>query len=257
MQKISRILIPFNFSKSAQRALEYAIHFVGQSEIEITLLHISEGDNNINLESKYDEIAKKYSTQLRIPIQWVFAEGDLINMIDTTANKVDCELIMMGTHSLSETKQITNTAKLVSKTKATVLVVPDKTPNDIIKKITFVLGKNKIKQPEALETLLVIARKFNATVNVLTVKNTDEIYGYSETDKENESILEYYLEHFYKNHTYVKNQDIVEGIFSYTRDNDTDMIVILPKHHVKSDTLSESKLTKELVMKSKLPILTI
>ncbi|SDE44516.1 Universal stress protein family protein [Pricia antarctica] len=42
MNKISTILVPFDFSESAKKALEYAVAFTGRDDdIQIVLAHVS------------------------------------------------------------------------------------------------------------------------------------------------------------------------------------------------------------------------
>ena len=67
----------------------------------------------------------------------------------------------------------------------------------------------------------------------------------------------YYLENFYAEHTFTENEDIVEGIFHYAETHNIDMVAILPRHHAKHGVPSEGRLTKELVLQSKIPVLTI
>ncbi len=252
MKKISNILIPFDFSVCAYRALDYALSFVGESEIEIMLLQVPD-----EIERDYDNIIDTYSKQLINPIKWIFGKGNLTDIIITATKKEGAEIIIMGTHGLSDTKDNTHTAELVSKTKSTVLVIPDELQVDTIKNITLILGKDEIRDPHELEMLLFIARRFDANVNVLTIKNTPEVYGYSQADKKNETFLEHYLEHFYKNHIYIENKNIVNGVFNYTQNNECDIIAILPNDYTDKGQLSENMLTKELVLKSKLPVLAI
>jgi hypothetical protein len=119
------------------------------------------------------------------------------------------------------------------------------------------LGKEKIEDTEALQTLLDLARKFNAKVHVLTIENKPGSYGYSNIDVENESTLGYYLENFYVDHTFIRNPDLVEGIFSYVSKKDIDVITILPRNHIKEGEASEGQLTQMLTLHSKVPILAI
>ena len=59
-----------------------------------------------------------------------------------------------------------------------------------IKNICLVLGKEEIDDPKSLHTLLDISRTFEAQVHVLTVQNTEESFGYSKVDMENESNMQ-------------------------------------------------------------------
>ncbi len=109
MKKISSILIPFDFSVSANSALDYALTFVGESEIKIKLLHIPD-----EIEREYDKVTKVCDEQLQNPIKWIFAKGNLTNIIITTAEKESAEIIMIGANGLSDKENSININELVS-----------------------------------------------------------------------------------------------------------------------------------------------
>jgi nucleotide-binding universal stress UspA family protein len=173
--------------------------------------------------------------------------------------KQKVDMVIMGTSGVSEESILskTNTSELVLEADFPVLVIPKNAKSFRIKHIALVLGKEKIEDTEALQTLLDLARKFNAKVHVLTIENKPGSYGYSNIDVENESTLGYYLENFYVDHTFIRNPDLVEGIFSYVSKKDIDVITILPRNHIKEGEASEGQLTQMLTLHSKVPILAI
>ncbi len=73
----------------------------------------------------------------------------------------------------------------------------------------------------------------------------------------NEESLEYYLEHFYAEHNFEKNQDIEKGILEYIEEKDIDLLTILPRNHAQKTLPSEGRLTKLLTLHSSVPVLTL
>ena len=258
MNTISRILVPYDFSHSAKHALEYAVDFVGNEAIKIELIHVSDNSDLEKMRTTYDRLCEEFDHKLKLPLRWALGwNGTVTEIIIESQQKKKADLIIMGTSGWSHDKEISQTAKLVKNANCPILVIPEDTKKTGIKNISLVLGKNEIDQPKSLNTLLSISQKFNAKVHVLTVQNTSETFGYSPNDEKNENTLMYHLENFYSEHTYIENTDIVEGIFSYTNQHDIDMIAILPRNHAKNNTPSEGLLTKELVLRAKIPVLTI
>ena len=256
MQKISSILVPFDFSKSALKALEYTVNFIGDSAIDVYLLTISEADVPEHTEQQ-QALSRQYNAKLKRPLQWITEEGGFSETIMKVKTEKNAQLVVMGTSGLQKEGGPTHTSQMVMETDCPVIVVPENTDRTEVYNISLVIGNKEIDAPKALSVLLEIARKHNAKVHVLSVQNTEETMGYSEVDEKNENTLLYYLEDFYSEHTFTENQDIIEGIFNYTDSHDIDMIAVLPRNHAKRAIPSKGLLTKELVLQSKIPVLTI
>ena len=81
--------------------------------------------------------------------------------------------------------------------------------------------------------------------------------GDSEYDEFNEKTIEYFLEMFYSHHTFIANEDIVEGINQYLEKQHIDMLAIMPKTHLEKDKASQGKLTNILTIYSEKPLLIL
>ena len=258
MDKISKILIPFNFSRTSKKALDYAVDFIGQNKkMTIVLCHITEEPNPEGIEAAFEAIVDKFKIKDRI--KWLIASGSLTASLIKIQKEQNIDLIIMGTFGMitDDNVAMTNTTKVVLDVECPVLVVPYTTEDFKLKNIVFVLGKEEIEDKRALGTLLDISRKFNAKVHVVTIENRPESYGYSEVDKKNENTLAYYLENFYSEHTFIENPDILEGILGYAAEKAIDLITILPRNHSKKSKASAGQLTQLLTLHSKIPILAI
>ncbi|MFK7812979.1 MAG: universal stress protein [Maribacter sp.] len=258
MNVISRILVPYDFSHSAKHALEYTVNFVGDKPIKIELIHVSGSSDLEKMRTIYESLCDEFEHKLKLPLRWAVGwDGTVTDIIIEAQQKKKADLIIMGTSGWSDDKEISQTAKLVKNSNCPILVIPEDSEKQSIKNICLVLGKNEIDRPNSLNTLLSICQKFNAKVHVLTIQNTPETIGYSKNDEKNENTLMYYLENFYSEHNFIENPDIVEGIFTFGNQHDIDMIAILPRNHTKNANPSEGLLTKELVLRAKIPVLTI
>ncbi len=260
MNEISNILVPFDFSTISNKALEYAVDFVGKDEkMRITLAYITNVQNEEILDKAFNEVEKECQSRLKHKIQWVLAKGPLTESLAEIHKEKKIDLVIMGTHGATNEKgnEMTNTTKLVIETEFPVLVVPYKSKEFNLKNIALVLGTEEIENSKILETLLDVTRKFHAKVHVVTIVNQPGKYGYSKVDEKNESIVEYYLENFYSEHTFIENPDVVEGIHKYVADKEIDMITILPRNHAKKSAPSDGKLTQMLTLHSKVPLLAI
>jgi nucleotide-binding universal stress UspA family protein len=260
MEKISTILVPFDFSNTAKAALEYAVAFVGDNKnMDIHLAYVTRKPDLNKLKEAFAVEQEKYKKQLKRPVKWITAWGSLQESLVKIEETRNIDLVIMGTSGAFEKKDPTfsNTSKFVLESQVPVLVIPKKPKEFQIKNIALVLGKEEIDDKKVLEKLLKIANKFNAKVHVLTIENTSDMYGYSQADQKNENLLEYYLESFYSDHTFLENPDVVKGILAHAIDKEMDMIAILPRNHAKRGNASEGRLTELLTLQSPIPILAL
>ena len=151
---------------------------------------------------------------------------------------------------------MTNTSELVLRADGPIITVPFGSEVKIPEEIALVLGKEEIERPKVLALLLDIARSFNSKVHVLTIYK-ESIYGEKVLVETNEDTLEYYLEHFYEEHNFAKNQDIEKGILDYLEEKKIDLLAILPRNHAQKTKPSEGRLTKLLTLHSSVPVLTL
>lgn len=260
MNKIRTILIPFNFSRTAERALSYAVDYVGKdANLKIMLAYISEDQNFNKHREAFNATKDKYQTALKHNIEWVSTSGPLTETLIKIQQTENIDLIIMGTLGTLGAKDddTTNTSTLVLEANCPVLAVPYSFENNKIQNIGLVLGKEEIEDTQVLGKLLEVARKFNAKVHVITIENKPGTYGYSKVDEKNENAIQYYLESFYSEHVFIKNPDIVKGILTYATEKNIDMIAILPRNHSSNSQSSEGELTHMLTLHSQIPVLAI
>ena len=261
MSKIKKILVPTDFSGTAESAVSYANNFAaGDESLEITLLYISESpleeQNKRALEIKLQEIKDKFLSSLKSSCHCVVRSGPLTETILSVQKESGADLIIMGTKGSPQEEDIaiSRTSDLVLEADCAVLVVPENTNTFAVKNIALALGKNEIDDSFALGTLHDVARKFGAKVHILTISNEE---GGMIAEDKNESILEYYLETLHYHYAFPKNTDIEKGIFDYVREKNIDMLAILPRNHAKKSKPSEGRLTRLLTLHTEVPLLTI
>lgn len=259
MERINDILVPFDFSPPSEQALAYALDFVGSRPgKKITLCFMQEKEDLKALEKQFADIRAGLSKAFRSELDWVhFSPPSVPGLIDKS-RELHTDLILMGTSGSQDPEGTTHTSQTVLSTDCPVLVIPQGVPEEFrLKKIALVLGSNEIDDPKDLGTLLNFARTFNAQVHVLTIQTTPGVYGYSREEEKNERLLEYYLEDFYAQHTFIESDDMVEGIFDYAQEKEMDLIAILPLNHVRNGKPSEGRLTRILTLQSRIPLLAI
>lgn len=259
---MKNILVPFDFSKAAVNALEYAIKFADNDvNLTIYLLHILNGDEDKKKTvAKLKEAISKYNRPEAPYLKSIIREGDLSQTIIDLREELEAELIIMGTGGAPDPKCeniATCTSDFVQRADLPVLVIPESTTNFKIENIVLTVGKEKIIDTAPLHLLLDVSKKFNAKVQVLTVHKHEKDLGYTQDDQANESILQYYLESSYSQHAFVENEDITEGINEYIIKREMDMLAIMPNTHLKNGDSSKGRLTKLLTLYADIPLLIL
>ena len=258
MNNIKKILVPFDFSGSSQSSLNYVKELLKKSkDAEVMLLHVcsaKESDDDIEKKKiKMTEEVRQLSNDLPF-CTFQIKVGDLIETILQVQRESNMDLIVMGTEGETEGSNETRTSELVLQADCPVLVIPESVKEFSLKNIALALGEQVIDNSGGLFALHDLARTFDANVHVLTVNRN----GVNPVVKpENQEVLEYYLESLLYFHAFPENTDIELGISDYIKQNDVDMLAILPRNHAKSTKPSEGKLTKVLTMHATVPLLTI
>ncbi|MDR9455795.1 MAG: universal stress protein [Salegentibacter sp.] len=261
---MKNLLIPFDFSDVSMNALEYAMRFAARCEkATLNLLYISdskmEKDKEKELKSNFEELLRKYQGAGEPPISYHFRTGNFTDAIIDIHKSLDIDLVIMGTSGAEEGVEspVTRTSRFVLEADLPVLVVPVSNKYFKLDKILLALGEDVMHDTSTLNLLLDVSSRSKAEVDVLTVSRNPESAGYSEADEKNENTLQYYLEMFYSHHSFAENEDILEGIDDYIKKHDVDLLAIMPKTHATTGSPSKGKLTREVTLKSEIPVLVL
>ncbi|MEC3964352.1 universal stress protein [Flagellimonas halotolerans] len=262
MSSLNKILIPFDFSEASVNALEYVVNFVGTERainilgLYVGVMPMSESDSE-KLKRDFLKVLDSFNVKLKVNPEFTTDTGEVIGTILSAQEKSNADLIMMGTMGDKITDEaITNTSKLVLEANCPVISIPYGTAIKEPKNIALVMGGEKIDDKNVLGTLLDIARDFDARVHVLTIYK-DSVFDEEAIKDSNENLLEYYLEHFYADHTFTKNEDVEQGILDYINEKNIDLLAILPRNHAEKSSPSEGRLTKLLTLHSEIPVLAL
>ncbi len=262
MSNINKILVPFDFSEASINALEYTLNFVGPNRdinvfaLYVSVMPVTESEKK-GLKKDFAKVFDGFQRKVKNKPEFITSTGEVITSILAKRREENMDLILMGTMGDKVTDEaITNTSRLVLEANCPVISIPYgcaiKQPGDV----ALVLGGEEIEDKEVLRTLLDLARTFNSRVHVLTIYK-ESAYDEKTVVDSTENLLEYYLEHFYVEHSFSKNQDVEEGILEYINDKHIDMLAILPRNHARMSTPSEGRLTKLLTLHSEIPVLTL
>jgi nucleotide-binding universal stress UspA family protein len=143
-QAMKKILVPFDFSKTAINAFRFALDITSQSKGTVHLLHVIElpfindpivmpvitfeqgffKDLREKADKEFDKIISKYNLDGKVKTTVEF--GPIAKMITEFATKQSMDLIVMGSHGASGLREVfvgSNAEKVVRNSSIPVLVI--------------------------------------------------------------------------------------------------------------------------------------
>jgi len=175
------ILVPTDFSKNTQTALNYAIDLANQFACKLILLNTYKLSQRagmyIGVERMMKEESKEQMTKLieeisprmhkDASVEGKVAKGEAVNTIIRAAKKLEASMIVMGTQGASGLKEVfigSTTNGVMKGTSFPVLVVPSDFDYRPLKTIALSVDENLISNKTSLEALRMIIYRYNAKV---------------------------------------------------------------------------------------------
>lgn len=267
---IKNIVVPTDFSETAQHALRWAAQFASICGAQLNLLHVyslpvltargnpvltdPEAAGQIESEAKrlmeftlemlsqYENL--RYSSSL-IPAYWDVELSDVIN------NR-EGEIVIMGTTGASGIKKQflgSNAARVLLNSRIPVLVIPASASITKIQKIGFAYDGQPIEPIETLSILNDFRSSLQASLHVFQILQPNQSTSPFLPD----------LIRYLSNETYqdVDNTDIATAILTCIDVNHLDMLVMMPRHHGFFHSLINGSMTEKIVYEINIPLLAI
>ena len=269
------ILVPTDYSDTANNALQYAIELAKLSNAKIILIHayqvpLPTGDIPVlmvtpeELEKenivRIQKLEKKFAKQLlgKIKIEHVVNAGFVTDEILTVAKEKKVDLIVMGVTGagkVAETLLGSNTTALINKTQIPILVIPN---NARYKKITkFVLAydyEGEIDE-KVMKKIKIFVQLFKAKILVLDVVNPIAVHT-SETSTERIAI-ENELSGIKHTLYFPEADDIEHEINSFVATYKADWLIMMPHKNTFFANLFHKRNTKKMAFHTHIPLLSL
>ncbi len=188
-----RILVPIDFSPTAERAFRFAAELASKTKGTIILFHVNEKEeipyfDTVEKKQEYEtqletkqlkrlqRLKKKVvSPEMNVKVSTIVSQKPVIKNILAFAKQNQVELIVMGTQGASGLKKTivgSVTSHIIEKSKVPVLAIPEKYEWKDPEEIVFATNYHCEDRP-ALSFTLSVAKVFNANVTVVHVNQDD------------------------------------------------------------------------------------
>lgn len=274
-----KILLPTDFSKNAENAINYAIelyknescdfyflnvfHVIGFATDNMMVPEIGEIVYKSAKESSEKGLLKtlkqfKSKTRSRHHFFTISKYDSLLNSIDRVVEEKNIDMIVMGTKGATNATGIlfgSNTVMVMDKERSCpVLAIPSNVSFTKPKEIVFPTSFQTIYKKEELKHLIDIAKINQAAIRILHIEDEKDL---NEKQEDNKALLEVYFENLDYSFHILHNIELDIALDCFVQSRESDMIAFINKKHSFIDALFNKHLVQELGYKSKVPVLTL
>jgi nucleotide-binding universal stress UspA family protein len=177
MGKDKKILVPTDFTKVSDTALEHALLVASTIDADIHVLHVVDNKKHIaEIRMKLESLRDRVLRENNVEIQTIARIGSIFEDIDKVAVELDANLIIMGTHGMRGMQFLTGSRalKIVTESSVPFIVVQERPIRKHgFHKLVVPLDLHK-ETKQKLSLVSDMARYFNSKVHLISPGETDE-----------------------------------------------------------------------------------
>ena len=272
---MKKILVPVDFSVSANNAAEFACNLALFYNAEIWLYHSYEmplitgefpaplydiNDLQIAAENELTLLTSSLLGKLRSKVT-IHLKAD-VNLLQTGVasfcDEIKPDLVVIGLsggNALTKLVVGSNTIRIIHELTYPVLVIPPKASFVPVRKIGFACDYKQIEASTPVALIQKIVTDFNATLYVLNVDYRDqhiteelieEVFLLKELLKDTETVYES-----------IEAENVTEGINQFITKENLDWITVIPKKHTLVQKMFSRSYSKDLLFHTFVPILCV
>ncbi|MBC7850093.1 MAG: universal stress protein [Chitinophagaceae bacterium] len=272
---MKKFLVPTDFSDTSKNAAQYAVKMLaGKPDVRIILYYVydkpagSDGSPLTEDESDRQLILGEALSQMKLEL----AGGDslqidavaeygssLIDNIERYVRHQGIDMVIMGITGATKIEQIfmgSNTLKLIKEGVCPVMIIPPDAKYEEIKNVALTSDFKDVDTSIPVSPIQNLLKLFNPTLYIINV-DSEHYVEITEEYKSERAKLEKYFRAFNPQFAFIRLFDFLEAINNFTRDQDIDIIVTVPRRHSFLSNLFKTSHTKKLAYHSNVPIIAI
>lgn len=215
--QIKKILIPFDFSETAELALEHAVFMAKLHKADIILLHViesysftsaisqafgkSQSEFEQKIESSANDRLKELTSKLHhdsgMGVQFRTESGKIYKSIVNVAEEMDTDVILMGTHGVSGFQEFlvgSNTYRVVMSAPCPVISVQTHAKKIGFKNIVLPID-NSASSRQKVKHCVEIAKHYNSVVHIAGMATMSDVDMLRRFDVKIHQVKDYMDEH--------------------------------------------------------------
>lgn len=273
---IQKIVIPYDFSETADLSLEHAVFMAKLLQSEITLLHIVETVSFTSAIShalsgfekkietatneKLEQLAREIHIKSGITLNIRTEVGRIYKKICAVAEEIDADIIIMGTHGSSGYQKFsvgTNTSRVVQEAPCPVLSVQTHAKGLGFKKIVIPIDESN-ESRQKVPFAVGIAKYYGAHIHIVGLINFSGADLIRKFKIKIEQVEEFVSKHDLNyDTTFVEGNDLSGMTMKAAEAADADLLVIMTEQEPSITGFLLGTYATKVVNNSKIPVLSI
>ncbi len=267
------ILVATDFSVAASNAANYGtdmaiamgadIFIISVVEIpaavgEIPIV-INEGeminDAEKNMANLKEELSRKVNGKMNIRTEVTF--GLFFEHLEETCKKIDPYAVVIGARGKSGVERIffgAHAAYTMRHLRWPAIAVPLDSSFSSIKKIGFACDFDEVVETTPINEIKTLVNDFHAELHVINLGRKKEF------DPEivfQSALMQEMLISLKPEYHFLTSQDVDEGIMTFIEMQHIDLLIVLPKRHRLIDKIMHKSHTKQFILRSDVPVLSL
>jgi len=276
--QIQRILIPYDFSETAELALEHATFMAKLHKAEVHLLHIVESysftsaisnafsKSQTEYETKIEtsanvrlkEIADKIHQTSGMKVYHATETGKIYKRIISIAEEKNIDIIVMGTHGTSGFQEFlagSNAFRVVMGAPCPVISVQTHAKKIGFKDIVLPIDNSTVSR-QKVKFGIEIAKHYNSVIHIAGIMTMNDVELQRRFEVKVHQVKEYVEEHEVPYTVKMfKGDNIASITMDYSNQINADLIVIMTEQE--SSSLFMGSYAQQIVNHSKIPVLSV
>ncbi|MEN9334937.1 MAG: hypothetical protein RLY35_2117 [Bacteroidota bacterium] len=227
-----KIIVPTDFTATADKALAYAISLKKTLQADVFALHIlKKGGDEAEATKSLEEQIHRHYVNTAVKANPILKVGSIFDDIPSLVEEEKGDLVVMGTHGMKGLQHLvgSHALRVITDTKAPFIVVQDNSKSDaVVKKILVPLDLHK-ETKQKIKYTADIAEKFKAKVEIIIPNESDE-YLRNQLERNMAYSEGYFEERGIAYHSVVAeggSRNFAEQVIEHAEKNKVDMICIL------------------------------
>ncbi len=276
--QIQKILIPYDFSETAELALEHATFMSKLHKAEIHVLHVIESysftsaisnaftKSQTEYESKIEtsanvrlnEIADKLHHNSGMKVIFGTEVGKIYKKIIQVAEQKNIDIILMGTHGGSGFQEYlmgSNSYRVVMGAPCPVITVQTHAKKIGFKDIVLPIDNSSVSR-QKVNYAIELARHYNSVIHIAGIMTMSDVEMQRRFEVKAHQVKEFVEEHEVPYTVKMFKGDNIAGItMDYASQINADLIVIMTEQE--SSGLFMGSFAQQIVNHSKIPVMSV
>jgi len=269
------IMMPTDFSDTANIALDHAVGMAKRHNARLTLVHVfetgsysgifsnghsPEGHLMAEVRARLEGDAVRIAAQHQIKVDVVLGTGRIYDQIVSTAQELETDLIVMGTHGLRGWAEFfvgSNAFKVVTQSPCPVISIPESSKTADYKHIILPLDSTP-ESRQKVRIAVAIAKMCGASIHIASLITDDAPEVRFDFDKKVKQIVTYLeKEGIQHSENVLVGSNLATMTMNFGESKGGDLIVMMTEQEPNLTGFLMGPYAQQIVNHSRIPVLSI